>query len=132
MKKFVVMSLWMIFLSSSLTSLSLINVSAQTEPKVNVMYECGTLDVNTQLNANGFEPNSSVSWKVITPTDETGAIFGYFDTNSTGGFKEFTHLSELKDADYSVQFFDDANKDGLPDKGKKIFTAKMSPPVPCK
>jgi hypothetical protein len=37
MKKFVAMSLWMIFLSSSLTSLSLINVSAQTEPKVKVM-----------------------------------------------------------------------------------------------
>lgn len=117
---------------SLILSLNVFNVVAQSdEPKVKMNYECGTLDINAWLNVNGFEPNSTVSWIVVSPKAESGFIFGYFDTNSTGGFNEFTHLSELSESDYSVQVFDDSNVDGIPDEGKKMFTATMSPPLPC-
>lgn len=118
---------------SLMFSLTIFNIMAQSEePKVKINYECGTLDINARLNVNGFEPNSTVSWIVVSPKVESGFIFGYFDTNSTGGFNEFTHLSELEESDYSVQVFDDSNADGIPDEGKKMFTATMSPPIPCK
>lgn len=117
---------------SVLLSFNILYIYAQPdEPKVKINYECGTLDINAMLNVNGFEPNSTVSFIVVSPDVESGYIFGYFDTNSSGGFNEFTHLSELSETDYSVQVFDDANEDGIPDEGKKIINAKMSPPLPC-
>lgn len=121
-----------ISLCLSLFSLNILNIYGQSdEPKVEINYECGTIDINARLNVNGFEPNSTVSWIVVSPDIESGYIFGYFNTNSTGGFNEFTHLSELTNSDYSVQIFDDADEDGNPDEGKKMFTAEMSPPLPC-
>ena len=85
------------------------------------------------LHANGFEPNSNVGWKLVHPETQVTSEFGYFSTNSTGGFSEPVYIESedvgLVEGKYDIQFFDDADSDGNPDPGKREFIVSMS--VPC-
>ena len=115
-----------------LSSLSVfINANAQLKPNALVSPGCGDVSgYGMTLNLNGFEPNSNVGWKLVHPETQTTSEFGYFSTNSTGGFSEPAYIEdELVDGKYDIQFFDDANTDGTPDPGKKEFIVSMQ--VPC-
>jgi len=108
-----------------------INANAQLKPNALVSPGCGDVSgYGMTLNANGFEPNSNVGWKLVQPETQKASEFGYFSTNSTGGFSEPAYIEDkLVDGKYDIQFFDDANTDGNPDPGKKEFIVSMQ--VPC-
>lgn len=108
-----------------------INANAQLKPNAIVSPGCGDITgYGMTLNVNGFEADSSVGWKLVHPETQTTSEFGYFSTNSTGGFSEQVYIEdELSEGRYDIQFFDDADTDGNPDSGKREFITSMS--VPC-
>ncbi len=120
-----------ILLSSSFSAF--INVNAQLKPNAIVSPGCGDVTgYGMKMNVNGFEPNSNVGWKVVHPETQSIPTYGYFSTNSTGGFSESAYIeseSGLVEGKYEIQFFDDADNDSNPDPGKKEFIVSMS--VPC-
>jgi hypothetical protein len=123
-----------LFLTILVASISLYtNIDAQLKPSVKVSPTCGdTSGYGMKLNVNGFEPNSNVGWKVVHPETKVIPSYGYFSTNSTGGFFEPVYIeseSGLVKGKYEIQFFDDADNDGNADQGKREFIVSMS--VPC-
>jgi hypothetical protein len=120
-----------ILFSSSSFSL-FINANSQLKPNALVSPTCGDVTgYGMNLQINGFEPDSNVGWKLIHPETQTTSEFGYFATNSTGGFSESVYIEEgeLVEGKYNIQFFDDADTDNNPDPGKNEFIVSMS--VPC-
>ena len=126
-------SIKFLFLTSILafSPLIFLNVYAQSDPVVMMSPGCVDLDgYGIKFNVNGFEPNSNVHWQVIHPDTNSISSFGYFSTNGTGGFHEDAFIEgPLVEGGYQIQFFDDADNDGIQDEGKKIHTVSMS--VPC-
>lgn len=123
-----------LFISIFLSSLYLFsNINGELKPTVEVSPTCGDITgYGMKLNVNGFEPNSNVGWKVFHPETKVIPTFGYFSTNSTGGFFEPVYIeseSGLVKGKYEIQFFDDADNDGNADQGKREFIVSMS--VPC-
>jgi hypothetical protein len=123
-----------LFISIFLSSLYLFsNINGELKPTVKVSPTCGDITgYGMKLNVNGFEPNSNVGWKVVHPETKVIPSYGYFSTNSTGGFFEPVYIeseSGLVKGKYEIQFFDDADNDGNADQGKREFIVSMS--VPC-
>ena len=111
-----------------------INVNAQQlKPNAIVSPGCGDVTgYGMKMNLNGFEPNSNVGWKLVHPETQEVPTYGYFSTNSTGGFSESVYIESelgLVEGKYEIQFFDDADNDGNADQGKREFIVSMS--VPC-
>jgi hypothetical protein len=123
--------LFIIILLSSLYFFS--NSNGELKPTVKVSPTCGDITgYEMKLNVNGFEPNSNVGWKVVHPETQEIPTYGYFSTNSTGGFSEPAYIeseSGLVEGKYEIQFFDDADNDGNADQGKREFIVAMT--VPC-
>jgi len=109
------------------------NINGELKPTVKVSPTCGDISgYGMKLNVNGFEPNSNVGWKLVHPETKEIPSYGYFSTNSTGGFFEPVYIeseSGLVEGKYELQFFDDADNDGNADQGKREFIVSMS--VPC-
>jgi hypothetical protein len=123
-----------LFISIFLSSLYLFsNLNGELKPTVKVSPTCGDITgYGMKLNVNGFEPNSNVGWKLVHPETKVIPTYGYFSTNSTGGFFEPVYIeseSGLVKGKYEIQFFDDADNDGNADQGKREFIVSMS--VPC-
>lgn len=59
---------------------------------------------------NGFNPNGNVDWEFV---DSKGIQdqYGYFETNETGGFNDYTIAEELEPDTYTLRFFDDKDID---------------------
>jgi hypothetical protein len=77
-----------LILFSSL-SLLFINYANAQQLKTNAIVSPSCGDVTgfgVNLNVNAFEPNSTVGWKLVNPETQITSEFGYFSTNSTGGF----------------------------------------------
>lgn len=89
-------------------SLSLIVIYAQLKPTVVTSPGCGDVSgYGLDLNVNGFKSNSNVGWNVVHPETNTVATFGYFSTNSTGGFNETAFVEgDLPEGTYEVHVFD--------------------------
>ena len=120
-----------LFLTLLVASISLVTTTnAELKPNVKISPTCGdTSGYGMKLNVNGFEPNSNVGWKLVHPETQSTPSFGYFSTNTTGGFSESEYIEgELEQGKYEIQFFDDANNDGKADQGKKEFIVSMSTP----
>lgn len=91
--------------------------------------KCGeTEDQRINLTVNSFKPNGNVYWEFIDSEGEKG-LYGYFKTNQTGGFNEYTFAEQLESDTYTVRFFDDKNNDYVPDPKGAEFLLKY--PVPC-
>jgi hypothetical protein len=105
-------------------------LSAFAEPKVDISPTCGPNDpgFNIVINANGFKPNSNVAYKFVG-SDSKITLYGYFETNSTGGFNDVTFADDLKQDHYKLYFADDSNSDGAFDIGAKKVYANVS--IPC-
>jgi hypothetical protein len=112
-----------------LASISILTVFA--EPKVDISPTCGPHEpgFNIVMNANGFMPNSTVAWKFVD-SDSKIPLYGYFETNSTGGFNDVTFADDLKEGNYKLYFGDDANNDNVFDVGAKRIYANVTIPCP--
>jgi hypothetical protein len=110
-------------------SISIMTVFA--EPKVNISPTCGPHEpgFNIVMNANGFKPNSTVAWKFVDSNSKI-PLYGYFATNSTGGFNDVTFADDLREGNYKMYFADDANNDNVFDIGAKRIYANVSIPCP--
>ena len=104
--------------------------NAFAEPKVDISPTCGPHEpgFNIVINANGFKPNSTVAYKFVG-SDSKIPLYGYFETNSTGGINDVTFADDLKEDKYKLYFADDANSDGAFDIGAKQIYANVS--IPC-
>ena len=111
-----------------LASTSIMNVYA--EPKVDISPTCGPAEpgFNIVINANGFMPNSTVAYKFVD-SDSKIPLYGYFETNSTGGFNDVTFADDLKDDNYKLYFADDSNNDNVFDIGAERIYANVT--IPC-
>ena len=105
-------------------------LSVYAEPKVDISPTCGPAEpgFNIVINANGFKPKSTVAYKFVG-SDSKIPLYGYFETNSTGGFNDVTFADDLKQDHYRLYFADDANDDGTFDIGAKRIYANVS--IPC-
>ena len=112
-----------------LLSMSILPVFA--EPKVDISPTCGPHEpgFNIVMNVNGFMPNSTVAYKFVT-SDSKIPLYGYFETNSTGGFNDVTFADDLKEGNYKLYFADDANNDNVFDIGAKRIYANVTIPCP--
>jgi hypothetical protein len=128
MKKFAFPSLVLILSMFCLGSVSVLNAFA--EPKVDISPTCGPAEpgFNIVINANGFKANSTVAYKFVG-NDSKIPLYGYFETNNTGGFNDVTFADDLKADKYKLYFGDDANSDGTFDIGAKRIYANVS--IPC-
>ena len=101
------------------------------EPKVDISPTCGPHEpgFNIVMNVNGFMPNSTVAYKFVT-SDSKIPLYGYFETNSTGGFNDVTFADDLKEGNYKLYFADDANNDNVFDIGAKRIYANVTIPCP--
>ena len=105
-------------------------MNAFAEPKVDISPTCGPHEpgFNIVINANGFKPNSTVAYKFVG-SDSKIPLYGYFETNSTGGLNDVTFADDLRPDKYKLYFADDANSDGTFDIGAKRIYANVS--IPC-
>ena len=103
---------------------------AFAEPKVDISPTCGPAEpgFNIVINANGFKANSNVAYKFVG-SDSKIPLYGYFETNNTGGFNDVTFADDLKEDKYKMYFADDTNSDGAFDIGAKKVYANVS--IPC-
>lgn len=98
-------------------------------PLVMVSPTCGpSSGFNIVVDANGFAPNTNVNWKII---DSHNGIpqYGYFQTNSTGGFNDVTFADDLKADNYKMAFGTDSNNDNRFDAGAPIVFSNLT--IPC-
>jgi len=112
-----------------IASISILTVFA--EPKVDISPTCGPHEpgFNIVMNVNGFMPNSTVAYKFVTSESKI-PLYGYFETNSTGGFNDVTFADDLKEGNYKLYFADDANNDNVFDVGAKRIYANVTIPCP--
>ena len=105
-------------------------LAAFAEPMVDISPTCGPHEpgFNIVINANGFKANSTVAYKFVDSASKI-PLYGYFETNQTGGFNDVTFADDLKEDKYKLYFADDANSDGVFDIGAKRIYANVS--IPC-
>jgi len=128
LKKFAFTALVFTLGMSSLGGILVLNAFA--EPKVDISPTCGPAEpgFNIVINANGFKANSTVAYKFVG-NDSKIPLYGYFETNNTGGFNDVTFADDLKEDKYKLYFGDDSNSDGTFDIGAKRIYANVS--IPC-
>jgi hypothetical protein len=99
-------------------------------PVVFISPACGPGDpgFNVLINANGFDPNSNVDWKLVN-SDGFIPVYGYYQTNSTGGFNDLAFAGAVKNDHYKLYFGDDANNDKKFDSDGAITYANLT--IPC-
>ena len=105
-------------------------LSAFAEPKVDISPTCGPAEpgFNIVINAYVFTPNGTVAWKFVG-SDSKIPLYGYFETNSTGGFNDVTFADDLKQDHYKLYFADDVNTDGAFDIGAARVYTNVT--IPC-
>jgi hypothetical protein len=92
--------------------------------------ECGPGEpgFNIKINANGFNPNSNVDWKLVNSQGHV-PVYGYYQTNSTGGFKDLAFVGAVKNDHYRIFVGEDT------DNNKKFdvngVTKYVNVDVPC-
>ena len=128
LRKLALITVVFVFGIFGLASISILTVFA--EPKVDISPTCGPHEpgFNIVMNVNGFMPNSTVAYKFVT-SDSKIPLYGYFETNSTGGFNDITFADDLKEGNYKLYFADDANNDNVFDIGSKRIYANVT--IPC-
>ena len=124
---FILLLFLIIFLSSS-SFLNYHNIDAN-RPIADLEPDCGVLrDHRINMTVNGFNENGNVYWEFI---NSKGFVdpFGYFDTNATGGFDDYTIAEEMLPDTYIVRFFDDKNNDYIKDPNGAEVNVTYT--IPC-
>jgi hypothetical protein len=101
------------------------------QPVLNVSPTCGPSKsgFNIQANASGFEPNAQINWKLNSLKNKT-PTYGYFQSNSTGGFNESVFVGDLKDGQYKLYFGSGSNVSSFIDGNSSFAYANISMPCP--
>jgi hypothetical protein len=88
--------------------------------------QCGPEEgININIDANGFSPNSNVSWVMFDP--QLNPLHnGYFATNSTGGFNEDTFAEPSMAGEHTIVFFDDSNLNYRMDNEKNTYPVPIA------
>ena len=131
--KFMYLMVMMILLSSMTLSLLISfplyfpmvnNVFA--ESNVIISSQCGPEEgININIDANGFSPNSNVSWVMFDP--QLNPLHNvYFATNSTGGFNEDTFAEPSMPGEHTIVFFDDSNLNYRMDNEKNTYPVPIA------
>lgn len=81
-----------------------------------------------ELSANSFNSNSTVAWKLVN-SNQSIPVYGYFRTNNTGGFSDYTFLNDIGPDKYKIYVADDADNDNKFDTFNRIAYANLT--VPC-
>lgn len=127
------MYLMMIFLASMTLSLLIsfplyfpIVNDVFAESNVIISSQCGPEEgININIDANGFSPNSNVSWVMFDP--QLNPLHnGYFATNSTGGFNEDTFAEPSMPGEHTIVFFDDSNLNYRMDNEKNTYPVPLA------
>ena len=123
----------MIFLASMTLSLlisfplyfPLVN-NVFAESNVIISSQCGPEEgIHINIDANGFSPNSNVSWVMFDP--QLNPLHnGYFATNSTGGFNEDTFAEPSMPGEHTIVFFDDSNLNYRMDNEKNTYPVPIA------
>jgi hypothetical protein len=96
------------------------------ESNVIISSQCGPEEgINININANGFSPNSKVSWVMFDPQLKP-LHNGYFATNSTGGFNEDTFAEPSMPGEHTIVFFDDSNLNYRMDNEKNTYPVPIA------
>jgi hypothetical protein len=76
---------------------------AFVKPPVDLSPTCGPAELgfNIVIYANGFATNRTAAWKFVG-SDSKIPLYGYIETNSTGGFNDVTFADYLKPDDYKM------------------------------
>ena len=88
-----------------------------------------TEGINININANGFSPNSRVSWVMFDP-NLNPLHNGYFATNSTGGFNEDSFAEPSLHGLHTMVFFDDSNLNYRMDNEKNTYPVPITNKCP--
>ena len=121
----------LLFLIVFLSSSSFLNYQTidANRPIADVEPDCGVLrDHRINMTVNGFNKNGNVYWEFI---NSKGFIdyYGYFDTNATGGFDDYTIADGFLPDTYIIHFFDDKNNDYVKDpNGGQV---NLTYTIPC-
>jgi hypothetical protein len=104
--------------------------AALVKPPVDLSPTCDPAEPRFSIiiNTNGFSPNGTSAWKFVG-SDSKKPLYGYFETNSTGGFNDVTFADDFKPDDYKMHFAD-VNSDETFDIGAARVYAKVT--VLCK
>ena len=96
------------------------------ESNVIISSQCGPEEgININIDANGFSPNSNVSWVMFDP--QLNPLHnGYFATNSTGGFNEDTYAEPSMAGEHTIVFFDDSNLNYRMDNEKNTYPVPIA------
>jgi len=96
------------------------------ESNVIISSQCGPEEgININIDANGFSPNSNVSWVMFDP--QLNPLHnGYFATNSTGGFNENTFAEPSMAGEHTIVFFDDSNLNYRMDNEKNTYPVPIA------
>jgi hypothetical protein len=96
------------------------------ESNVIISSQCGPEEgININIDANGFSPNSNVSWVMFDP--QLNPLHnGYFATNSTGGFNEDTFAEPSMAGEHTIVFFDDSNLNYRMDNEKNTYPVPIA------
>ena len=78
--------------------------------------------------ANGFKPNRTVDWQIVNSKGDV-PLFGYFNSNMSGGFNETTYADDLTKGRYKMYFGTDSNNDNIMDTNVTRIYANLT--VPC-
>lgn len=105
--------------------------AVSAELLIDISPTCGPHEpgFNIVINANGFKPNSTVAYKFVDSASKI-PLYGYFETNQTGGFNDVTFADDLLPDKYKLYFADDANADGVFDVGAKRVYKNVTVPCP--
>jgi hypothetical protein len=91
-----------------------------------ISLQCGPDEgININIDANGFSPNSNVSWVMFDP--QLNPLHNrYFATNSTGGFNEDTFAEPSMAGEHTIVFFDDSNLNYRMDNEKNTYPVPIA------
>jgi hypothetical protein len=121
------LSLFTIFTFSILLDAKFVNA---IRPIAIISPECGEIeDHRINLTINGFNPNGNVDWEFVDSKGKQDQ-YGYFETNETGGFNDYTIAEELEPDTYTLRFFDDKDIDYIKDSNASEVLLNYQ--VPCK
>ncbi len=81
------------------------------------------------VDTNGFKPDSSVNRKIVNSGGQI-PLYGYFQTNASGGFSDVLYADDLNNGQYKIYLGTDANNDNIFDTGEPTRYVDITIPCP--
>ena len=116
-------------LSLLILASSLVWSNVLAYPSAKVIPSCGPVEgFGVSIIANGFKPNRTVDWQIVNSKGDV-PLFGYFNSNMSGGFNETTYADDLTKGRYKMYFGTDSNNDNIMDTNVTRIYVNLT--LPC-